>query len=78
MPVKRRVDKRRLAPEAEAEAWRDYFESGYDFFGAAAEACGLVEPVNVWPPEDRPAAQNAWDAAAADAWRRIGHLLEVR
>lgn len=77
MPVKRRTSKRRASPAAEAAAWSNYWECGFDFFGEAAALTGLVEPVNVWPPEDRPAAARKWDAASADAWKRVGHLQEA-
>jgi hypothetical protein len=75
MPVKRRISKRRVTPEQEAAAWRDYFEAGFDFFGDAAEMCGLPEPVNVWPPEAREEARQRWKAAADAAWARVGHLI---
>lgn len=32
MPVKRRITKRRITPEAEIKAWSMMFESGHDFF----------------------------------------------
>jgi hypothetical protein len=76
MPVKRRVSKRRVSPQAEAEAWRVFWETGWDFFGDAAKFTGLTEPVNIWPPEDRGPAEAAWKAASEDAWRRVGHLHE--
>lgn len=77
MPVKRRSSKRRIAPEAEATAWFNYWQTGFDFFNEAAELTGLVEPVNVWPPADRPAAEAAWKAASEAAWQRAGHLIEI-
>src|SRR5690606_18857614 len=77
MPVKRRSSKRRIAPEAEATAWFNYWQTGFDFFGEAAALTGLPEPVNVWPPAARPAAASAWDAASEAAWQRAGHLIEI-
>lgn len=76
MPVKRRLDKRRLSPDAEEAIWRTYWCSGFDFFGDVADLTGLVEPANVWPIDSREAAQSEWTAASDDAWQRVGHLFE--
>lgn len=78
MPRKRRTAKRKFDAYAEAAAWSDVWETGYDFFGDAADFCGLTEPINVHPPEARPAAEAAWRAASDAAWARSGHLFTGR
>lgn len=72
MPIKRRIEKRRLSPEAECAAWHDVFQSGFDFFGDAAELTGLREPIHFGDLEAREEAREPWLAAARDAWTRHG------
>lgn len=75
MPVKRRVAKRRLTQEAELQAWRDTFSTGYDFFGDLADI-GVVHPVGARIPiAEREAVEEKFYAAAADAWKRLGALF---
>lgn len=74
MPVRRRKSKRRVNPATEAEAWACVFQTGHDFFGEAADLCGVPEPGSVWPPEARAEAQGPWTAAARAAWGRVGRL----
>ena len=59
---------------AEAHAWGCVFGSGCDFFGEAADLCGVPEPGSVWPPEARAEAEKAWTAAARAAWGRAGRV----
>jgi hypothetical protein len=61
MPVKRRLAKRRISPEAETAAWADLFSTGHDYF------CDL-EPFG-FPGGD---SDRAARQAARDAWRRFG------
>ena len=75
MPAKRRKTKRRVTPEAEAMAWATYWECGYDFFGEAAELCGLPEPTTIWPLEARAEAERKWEAGSNEARQRVGHLI---
>ncbi len=57
------------------------FDSGHDFFGDLA-AVGVVHPMACCsgrPPEDRPAAERAFMAAAEAAWHELGAaFLEAR
>ena len=71
MPVKRRVEKRRVSADAELAAWRETFTHGHDFFGDASDYTGLTEPVHV-SLEDRPGAARKWREAASEAWQRVG------
>ena len=71
---------RRLSLEAELKGWSDMFTAA-SISGRLrrADMTGLVDPVHVWPIEARPAAAAAWNAAARDAWHRLGGAyLEVR
>jgi hypothetical protein len=61
MPVKRRIQKRRLSPAAELEAWRELFDCGHDFFNDL-ELLGF-------PGGD---CDRAAQQAARLAWRRFG------
>jgi hypothetical protein len=58
MPVKRRVSKRRITPEAELQIWAAVFEWGTDYFHDLG-ALGLA---------DSPAARKE----AREAWKRLG------
>ena len=58
MAVKRRVDKRRIDPEALASAWRELLESGYDFFGDLPANAGIQLGEHGQP--DREQARAAW------------------
>ena len=53
MPRKFRAPKQRYDAKAELEAWSMVFETGHDFFGET----GLIDPVHVWPMENRPAVE---------------------
>jgi hypothetical protein len=75
MPVKRRHTKRRMTPEAELDAWRDVFDSGFDLFGDAEELTGLVEPCHIRFDADRAEGERLWREAASDAWARLGGLF---
>ena len=77
MPVKRRIAKRRsLSPEAEMDAWRETFSSGFDFgdlevLGLSGEAAfGLRAPC----PGDAERRQRdqATLTVAREAWQRLG------
>jgi hypothetical protein len=68
MPVKRRADKRRIDPVAEADAWEQVFDAEFDFFGDL-RAFGGVELDDY----GRPAL-----AVANAAWRRLGGLFLER
>ena len=68
MPRKLRAPKQRYDVEAELEAFSMVFICGHDFFNET----GLVEPVHVWPLEDRPPAEKAWRAGVKAAWQRLG------
>ena len=72
MPVKRRIEKRRLDPEAELEIWSSVFGAGCDFFGEAAEHTGLLEPVRADMGRARDEAAVSWLAAAGEVWGRLG------
>ena len=74
MPRKLRAPKQRYDAKAELEAWSMTFESGHDYF----RETGFVEPVHVWPPEDRPLAERAFRSAALAAWLRVGALFLER
>ncbi len=66
MPRRHRQAKRRVAPEAEAEAWATLFATGYDFFGALKE----------WGFErELFAPGTAARAAAPEAWARLGRIF---
>jgi hypothetical protein len=59
MPAKRRTSKRRTNPEAELAAWEFAFLTGFDY-------CADLEPYGITGPGQVP------EAAARDAWRRLG------
>lgn len=63
MPVKRRLEKRRRDPAAEAEAWESTFQSGWDFFSDLPEL-GVATDAYGRPDRDE----------AESAWRRLGHI----
>ena len=60
VPVKRRVDKRRLDWRAELEAWSSMFESGLAFDDD-------LTPLGL-PP-------NPQESVIAEAWQRLGGLF---
>lgn len=64
MPVKRRLEKRRLDPHAEAKAWESYFDCGRDFF-QDLPAVGV--PVGPYGKTD-------FETARA-AWHRLGRIF---
>ena len=68
MPRKLRAPKERYDAEAELSRFAMVFECGADYFGET----GLIEPVHVWPMENRPAVEKVWRAAVRDAWQRVG------
>jgi hypothetical protein len=77
VPVKRRIAKRRISPEAELKAWRMFFKSGYDYFddlkdlGYRSEAEMLAAAPQVWARLGR-AFLAQWDveerAMRGDPW----------
>lgn len=72
MPVKRRVSKRRhLSPEAELDAWRETFSSGFDFFDLLP--LGLEGDARFALGREKPAPGDAEVLAAVrEAWARLG------
>jgi hypothetical protein len=58
MPVKRRIRKLRITPEAELQAWKVMFETGADYFHELRDF-GLAD--------DKAARR-----AAPKAWKRLG------
>lgn len=64
MPVKRRAEKRRTDPIAEAGAWAEIFDAGYDFFGTLAESGVDLDEYG-----------RAETEAVRDAWARLGRLF---
>jgi hypothetical protein len=73
MPVKRRIAKLRITPEAELKAWRCFFKTGHDFFddlkdvGYASEAEMLAAAPEVWSRLGR-ALLEEWDLAERAIW----------
>lgn len=63
MPVKRRSEKRRMSPDAEAAIWKSYFEAGHDFFDELP-SIGVAVDDRQHPPRD----------VSAEAWARLGYL----
>lgn len=63
MPVKRRVDKRRIDPAAEAEAWAEVFTSGHDYFGDLRDYGVELD-----------AYDRAPDEIVRAAWQRLGPI----
>jgi hypothetical protein len=72
MPVKRRASKRRrLSPEAELEAWRETFCSGFDFFDLLP--LGLEGDAAFALDREKPAPGDVEVLVAArEAWARLG------
>lgn len=57
MPVKRRVNKRRVDPDLAREFWEGVLSSGHDFFGDAAE---LGISTDEYGRPSRAEAEAAW------------------
>jgi hypothetical protein len=47
------------------------FDSGHDFF-SELEPYGIVDPVRVWPMEQRAPAEHSFLKAAREAWQELG------
>jgi len=60
MPLKRRVDKRRIDPRADMEAWSSTFDCGVTFDGD-------LDPVGIPTAIGRPTS-----AEIEQAWHRLG------
>ncbi len=61
MPVKRRISKRRVSPDAEVEAWATAFATGWDFFGD-------LKPFGL-------ETYDQIREAAPEAWKRLGRIF---
>ena len=72
MPVKRRIEKRRIDPQAELKIWANVFGHGCDWFSEVADHTGLTEPVHVRWDHERAQAEVLWRAASEEAWARLG------
>ena len=64
MPAKRKVQKRRLDPRGEAEAWAGLFDSGYDFFGDLRSYGVALDDYDRADPE-----------TSVEAWHRLGPIF---
>ncbi len=61
MPVKRRIEKRRMDPAAELDAWSGAFQSHHTYFGELEE---IGVKTDSYGRPDR--------ATAEEAWHRLG------
>lgn len=74
MPVKRRIEKRRVDPRAEADAWRCMFDCGHDFFDDLRDI-GVTSHHDPHPPQALAEKQRAELREATEAaWHRLGDL----